>query len=39
MFAAVHESAYGTKRSYVDVLLRSALGGIAEVGLMLRQVR
>jgi hypothetical protein len=32
-------SAYGTKRSYADLPFRSALGGIAEVGLMLLQIR
>ncbi len=38
-FAAVHESPYGTFRTWPDVRLESAFGGRAEVGLWGRQVR
>ena len=38
LIVAVHESVVGTKRTWRDVRLESALGGIAEVGLRARQV-
>ena len=37
LFAAVHESPFGTKRTWRDVRLESAFGGKAEVGLQGRQ--
>jgi hypothetical protein len=38
LFAAVHESVVGTKRTWRDVRVESAFGGKAEVGLRGRQV-
>jgi hypothetical protein len=35
----MHESGYGTKRTWRDARLESAFGGKAEVGLRGRQVR
>jgi hypothetical protein len=39
LFAAVHESLLGTKRTWPDVRLESAVGGRAEVEFRGRQVR
>jgi hypothetical protein len=39
LFAAVHESGCGTKRTWPDVRLESAFGAKAEVGFWGREVR